>query len=75
MAIGTERLGPNQSRFGMGVLVFVAILSLLAGFLISWSIGGRPAARDLDMVGAEKVTVAANSSGFTPRRRRRRPER
>jgi len=66
MAIGNERLGPNQSRFGTGVLVFVAILSLLAGFVIAWSIGVRPAARGLDLVGAEKVTVAANSTGFAP---------
>jgi serine protease Do len=45
-------------------LVFVAILSLVAGFLIAWSTGVRSAARELDLVGAEKVTVAAHPSGF-----------
>ena len=64
--MGNERLGPNQSRFGMGVLVFVAILSLLAGFLIARGIGVRPAAKSSELVGAEKVTVAANSAGFAP---------
>jgi serine protease Do len=64
MTIGNERLGPNQSRFGMGVLVFVAVLSLVAGFVIARSIEVRPAARNLDLVGAEKVTVAANSAGY-----------
>jgi serine protease Do len=66
MTMGNERLGPSQSRFGMGVLVFVAILSLLAGFLIARGIGVRPAAKSSELVGAEKVTVAANSAGFAP---------
>ena len=66
MGIGNERLGPIQRRFGMGVLVFVAILSLLAGFLIASSFGARPAARNLDLVGAKKVTVAADASGLAP---------
>jgi serine protease Do len=50
----------------MGALVFVAILAVLVGFLIASSIGLRPAAKGLDLVGASKVNVAANPSGFSP---------
>ncbi len=66
MSTGNERLGPNPTRFGMGALVFVAILGLVAGFLIASSIGVRPAARGLDLVGTSKVTVAAHPGGFSP---------
>jgi serine protease Do len=66
MGIGNERLGPTQRHFGTGFLVFVAILSLLAGFMIASGIGVRPAAKGLDPVETKKVTVAAGSSGFAP---------
>jgi len=66
MTMGNERLGPSPRRFGIGVLIFVAILGLVAGYLIAPSIGARPAAKGLDLLGASKVTVAANPSGFSP---------
>ena len=64
--MGNERLGPSPRRFGIGVLIFVAILGLVAWYLIAPSIGARPAAKGLDLLGASKVTVAANPSGFSP---------
>ena len=66
MSTGNERLGPTPRRFGIGVLIFVAILGLLGGYLIAPSIGARPAAKGLDLLGASKVNVAANPGGFSP---------
>jgi len=66
MSTGNERLGPTPRHFGIGVLVFVAILGLLGGYLIAPSIGARPAAKGLDLLGASKVNVAANPGGFSP---------
>jgi len=66
MSTGNERLGPTPRRFGIGVLIFVAILGLLGGYLIAPSIGARPAAKGLDLLGTSKVSVAANPGGFSP---------
>jgi serine protease Do len=66
MTMGNERLGPAPRRFGIGVLIFVAILGLGAGYLIAPSVGARPAGKGLDLLGASKVNVAANPGGFSP---------
>ena len=64
--MGNERLGPTPRHFGIGVLIFVAILGLCAGYLIAPSVGARPAGKGLDLLGASKVNVAANPGGFSP---------
>jgi serine protease Do len=66
MGLGNERLGPAQGRFGTGLVVFVAVFSLLAGFLIASGIGVRPAAKSLDPVETKRVSVAVNTNGLAP---------
>lgn len=61
--MANDRLGPTQRRFGIGALVFVAILGLLAGLLVAPSMGVRPAAKGLDLIGAKKTNVATNPAG------------
>lgn len=60
------RLGPSPGRFGAGALAVVAAVALVAGVLISPSLGVRSAAKDLELFGAKKVNVAAVSAGSLP---------
>jgi len=62
MSIGNERVGPTSRRFGVGILIFVALMGLLGGVLIASSMGIRPLAKDLDLAWEKRVYVAANPS-------------
>jgi S1-C subfamily serine protease len=65
MSTGNERLGPTPRRFGTPMLVFVAIIGLLAGLLIGSSLSDRPAAKGLDLIGAKKVNVTTGSPSLS----------
>ena len=65
MSTGNERLGPTPRRFGTPMLVFMAIIGLLAGLLIGSSLSDRPAAKGLDLIGAKKVSVTTRSPSLS----------
>lgn len=65
MSTGNERLGPTPRRFGTPMLVFTAIIGLLAGLLIGSSLSDRPAAKGLDLIGAKKVSVTSGSPSLS----------
>lgn len=65
MSTGNERLGPTPRRFGTPMLVFTAIIGLLAGLLIGSSLSDRPAAKGLDLIGAKKVSVTTHSPSLS----------
>jgi serine protease Do len=43
-----ERIGPSQRRYGIGMLVFVALIGLLAGAVIASNRGVRSSAKDFE---------------------------
>lgn len=55
--MSVERMGPSQRRYGMGMLVFVALIALLAGVVITSNTGVRSSAKDLEGSAAQKVSL------------------
>lgn len=66
MTIGSERLGPAPRRFGIGMLVLVAIIGLLAGLLLTSGLGVQPPAKKIDLMEGKKVNAAASPSSVAP---------
>ena len=66
MALGNERLGPNQSRFGIGILVIVAIIALVGGMLIASGVGLRSVSKNVDLIGGKKLSVATTPTSVPP---------
>jgi serine protease Do len=62
MGIGNEKIGPASRKFGVGMLVFVAIIALMGGILIASSLEVRPAAKATDPLGTKKVSLVSNPS-------------
>ncbi len=58
-----ERMGPSQRRYGMGMLVFVALIALLAGAVIASNTGVRSSPKDFEEKATQKasLTVAPHS--------------
>ncbi len=56
--MSVERLEPSQRRYGVGMLVFVALIALLAGAVIASNTGVRPSSKDVEERVAQKVSLA-----------------
>ena len=62
-----ERLEPAQRRFGIGLVLLVGIIALLAGWLAASSLGVRPWAKPIDLIGGKRMNVAATPSSLSHR--------
>ena len=66
MAFENGRTGPTSRRFGLASLVIVALVGLGAGLLMASFFPTRSMSSPVELVGAQKVSVAASPSSLSP---------